>query len=117
VNRGDIIWLDFDPVLGHEQGGRRPGLVVSEISFHRITKKVLVCPVTRSDARGYLFHVQLDARTLTRGSIMCDHARSMDIGFRDPEFIESVPEDILSEVIDTLVGILGKSPVIVYQPE
>ena len=24
---GDIVWLDFNPVLGDEQGGRRPALV------------------------------------------------------------------------------------------
>ncbi|MGC8494684.1 MAG: type II toxin-antitoxin system PemK/MazF family toxin [Syntrophobacteraceae bacterium] len=28
--RGDVITLDFDPVKGHEQGGRRPAVVISE---------------------------------------------------------------------------------------
>ena len=27
--RGDAIWLDFDPQIGHEQAGRRPALVLA----------------------------------------------------------------------------------------
>jgi mRNA interferase MazF len=107
VNQGDIIWLDFDPVVGHEQGGRRPGLVVSESYFHQITKKVIVCPITRTN-KGLPYHIHLDGRTATIGIIMCDHIRSMDIYSRRYEFIERIPDDILFEVIDTIVGILGK---------
>jgi len=28
-DRGDIIWLEFNPQLGHEQAGKRPALVLS----------------------------------------------------------------------------------------
>jgi len=27
--RGDLVWLDFNPQLGHEQAGRRPALTIS----------------------------------------------------------------------------------------
>lgn len=27
--RGDLVWLQFDPQTGHEQAGRRPALVIS----------------------------------------------------------------------------------------
>jgi mRNA interferase MazF len=116
VNQGDLMWLDFDPHLGHEQGGRRPGLIVSEDAFNYRSNVYLVCPVSRAD-KGYPHHIRLDARTITGGVILCDHARSMDISYRRPDFIERVPDDILFEVTDTLVGILAKSPAIVYQPE
>jgi mRNA-degrading endonuclease toxin of MazEF toxin-antitoxin module len=44
VKQGDVIWLDFDPQLGHEQKGRRPALVVSNVvdiinGFIEIEKK------------------------------------------------------------------------------
>ena len=31
-SQGDIVYLDFDPQAGHEQRGRRPALVVSNLT-------------------------------------------------------------------------------------
>ncbi len=33
LKRGDVVWLDFDPQTGREQSGRRPALVLSNISL------------------------------------------------------------------------------------
>ena len=33
-NRGDIVWLEFDPQLGHEQKGKRPALVLSPLAYN-----------------------------------------------------------------------------------
>jgi mRNA interferase MazF len=33
--KGDIIWLDFDPQAGHEQRGRRPAIVISQKAYMR----------------------------------------------------------------------------------
>jgi mRNA interferase MazF len=33
--RGDIVWADPNPVRGHEQGGRRPVLVLSQDVFNQ----------------------------------------------------------------------------------
>ena len=35
--QGDIVMMNFSPQAGHEQGGRRPALVISNKSFHRYT--------------------------------------------------------------------------------
>lgn len=34
-DRGDIVWLDFDPQTGHEQAGRRPALALSPAEYNR----------------------------------------------------------------------------------
>ncbi|ETS30803.1 growth inhibitor [Photorhabdus khanii NC19] len=31
---GDIIWIDFDPVTGHEQGGHRPAVMLSPFAYN-----------------------------------------------------------------------------------
>ena len=36
--QGDIIMMNFNPQAGHEQGGRRPALVISNASFHHYTR-------------------------------------------------------------------------------
>jgi mRNA interferase MazF len=51
---GDVAWVEFDPVLGAEQAGRRPALVVSEREYHEISSRALVCPIT-SRARPWPF--------------------------------------------------------------
>lgn len=33
-DRGQVIWLSFDPRAGHEQGGRRPALVLSPAAYN-----------------------------------------------------------------------------------
>ena len=44
--QGDIIFLDFDPTIGHEQKGFRPGVVVSNNVFNKYTKMAIICPIT-----------------------------------------------------------------------
>ncbi|MGI8826352.1 MAG: type II toxin-antitoxin system PemK/MazF family toxin [Chloroflexota bacterium] len=50
--RWAILIVDFDPVVGHEQGGERRCLVVSYEPFHR-SRRVTICPITaaRSEVR------------------------------------------------------------------
>ncbi len=33
--RGDIVWLQFNPQAGHEQAGHRPALVLSPCSYNK----------------------------------------------------------------------------------
>jgi mRNA interferase MazF len=105
VKQGDIIWLDFDPQTGHEQKGRRPALVVSNETFNNFSKLAIVCPITSTD-KNYPFHVKLDKRTKTTGVILCDQTRTLDINARNYEFIETVPEDILFDIVDIINGFI-----------
>ena len=45
--RGDLVWLSFDPQSGHEQAGRRPALVLTRSSCNRRSGFAIVCPITR----------------------------------------------------------------------
>jgi len=102
VRQGDIIKLNFNPQTGHEQGGRRPALVISNGDFSRIMRTAaMVCPITRTD-KSFPFHINLDDRTQTIGVVLCDQAKIIDIQARDFEFVEQAPNDIALEVIDTV---------------
>jgi mRNA interferase MazF len=105
VNQGDIVWLDFDPQIGHEQRGRRPAVVVSNESFNSFSQMAIVCPITNTD-KNHPFHVRLNYETRTKGVILCDQSRTLDIHARKYEFIERLPDDILSEVIDIISGFI-----------
>ena len=61
--RGEIWYARFDPVVGHEQGGERPCLVISDDRFnHSLARLVIVLPITRTE-RGLASHVQLASAT------------------------------------------------------
>ena len=56
-SRGEVWLVDFDPVRGHEQGGRRPAVVVSTDQFnHGASGLVVVVPTTTRE-RGLPLHV------------------------------------------------------------
>jgi mRNA interferase MazF len=104
VKRGDIIWLDFDPQSGTEQSGRRPAVVISNATFHHISKKrAIVCPITSTD-KDYPIHIRLDERTKTNGVVLSDQIRVVDLLARNFKLIESIPEDLLQKIVDITIG-------------
>ena len=103
VEQGDIIKVRFDPKSGHEQAGYRPALVISNNEFNRRTKLVIVCPITGTD-NSFPLHVPLDTRTSTKGVVLCEHLRTLDLTARRNRFVEKVPEDILKHVTDIIAA-------------
>jgi mRNA interferase MazF len=45
-NRGDAVWLDFNPQAGHEQAGRMPALVISPLAYNKKVGLAIFCPIT-----------------------------------------------------------------------
>ena len=46
ILRGDIIWADLNPTIGHEQSGLRPILVVSHEVFNKKSGTVIAVAIT-----------------------------------------------------------------------
>jgi len=61
VERGEIYWVEFDPVKGSEQGGLRPALVVqNDVGNHYSSTTVVVAITTTLPPRPYPFVVIID---------------------------------------------------------
>lgn len=104
--QGDIIWLDFDPQAGHEEGKRRPALIVSgNDALNLIKSLALVCPIT-SHSRPFPTHIALDGRTKTRGLILCEQVKALDLGARNAIFIENAPGGIVEEAVSIIHSLL-----------
>lgn len=95
--RGDIVWLQFDPQSGHEQSGRRPALVISPKAYNRKIGLALVCPIT-SRIKGYPFEVCLPEGSRASGAILCDQIKCLDWKARDAKRIVMVSAEIMAEV-------------------
>ncbi|MFA6505498.1 MAG: endoribonuclease MazF [Treponemataceae bacterium] len=98
--RGDIVWLDFNPRLGHEQRGRRPALTLSHQSYNEKIGLALFCPIT-SKVKGYPFEVEAIGEKI-KGCVLSDQVKSLDWTVRNVEFIEKIDADRLGEVIGNI---------------
>lgn len=96
--RGDIVWLDFNPQAGREQHGRRPAFVVSPKNYNAKTSLALLCPIT-SQIKGYPFEVSLTSAMITEGVIITDQVKSLDWRARNATFVEKASKQIIDEVI------------------
>jgi mRNA interferase MazF len=105
VKHGSIVWIDFEPHSGHEQGGRRPALVISNGTYNDNSSVKILVPISGTES---IFppYLPLDGRTQTTGKILCDHIRTMDIDSRHCEFIEMLPRDLLEKTLAIIGGLL-----------
>ena len=102
MERGDVYLVSLDPTVGHEQQGKRPVLVISPGKFNRLTRMPVVLPITTGGdfARTAGFAVSLmGAGTRTTGVVRCDQPRALDLRARGAKRLETVPRDIVDEVL------------------
>lgn len=102
--RGNLIWLDFNPVRGHEQGDTRPAPVLSRERYNDKTSLAIVCPVT-SRAKGYEFEVELPHDGAVEGVVLADHVRNLDWRARHARFAGRAPTTLISRVGDLVAAL------------
>ena len=95
---GDIAYVDFNPTRGHEQAGLRPCIVISNNTFNKYTKMVIVCPIT-SNEKEFPTHYLLKKTKKIHGSVLCEHIRSIDYEIRNLKFVEKCDDDDLDNII------------------
>ncbi len=95
---GDIIKINFSPSKGHEQKGYRPGLVISDpITQKELNGIVTVVPITNSTST-FFTRINLDKYNIqTKGDILMDQVKVLDLSERQYEFIEKAPKEVLSK--------------------
>ncbi len=98
--RGHIVWLNFNPQIGHEQKGRRPALVISHKAYNEKVGLAVFCPIT-SQTKGYPFEVIIDLKRI-KGAVLSDHVKNLDWKLRDIEYIERIDSDTLDSVIEKI---------------
>lgn len=111
MRRGDIVWVDLDPVRGAEANVVRPAVVVSNDGANRMAERlgrgvITVVPVTTNVARVYPFQVLLPARRcgLRRNSkAQAEQIRSVSIE-RIGDIAGRVPADLMDD-LDAAIGL------------
>lgn len=110
MQRGDIYLVSLNPTRGHEQQGTRPVLIVSPNAFNLAMGTPLVAPISTGGgfARSRGFTVSLDGvGTTTTGVVLCNQLRTLDIEARQGRRLESVPQEVMDDVLAKLVTLVS----------
>lgn len=111
-DRGDLIIVNFNPQAGHEQAGRRTGIVLSPQAFNEVTGFPLICPIT-NQKKGYPFEVELpntgvpvsDGFPVT-GVILVDQVKSLDWGVRKVQVQGRASNEIVADCLAKIATFL-----------
>lgn len=103
--RGDAIWLDFDPQAGHEQAGRRPALVLSPAAYNRKVGLAIVCPIT-TQVKSYPFEVPIPPGLKVSGCVLADQVKNLDWKARRATKFAKLPSEATDEVLGKLRTLL-----------
>ena len=108
ILRGDIRWADLNPVIGSEQGGYRPVLVLSRNIFNAKSGTVIALAITsRPQRAGYPLTFELSSAELPKESwVKIGQIRTLSTK-RIGKKIASVSSRELSEIIGGLNEIIG----------
>ena len=104
-DRGDIVWLEFDPQAGREQAGHRPAVALSPRTYNQKSGLALFCPITNR-IKGYPFEVVLPPGLVVQGAVLCDQIKSLDWSARGCRFAVRLPFDVMEEVLAKIHAIL-----------
>ena len=103
-DRGDVVWLEFNPQAGHEQAGHRPALVLSPRAYNQVVGLAIACPIT-SRKKGYPYEAALKVGDI-EGVVLADQVKSLDWQARNARVVGRAPHVIIEEVrakLNTLI--------------
>ena len=103
--RGDVVWISLNPQSGHEQAGERPVLVLSPSAYNEKVGLAIICPIT-NQIKGYPFEVKIPSQCDLSGAILSDQAKSLDWKARKAEYLCTLPENTISEVLGKLCTLI-----------
>ena len=108
ILRGDIYWADLNPVIGSEQGGLRPVLVLSHNVFNERSGTVIAVALTSQPQRaGYPLTLELSDTKLPKKSwVKISQIRTLSVK-RIRKKISKVSEEELAIIVEGLNEIIG----------
>jgi mRNA interferase MazF len=101
ILRGEIRWADLNPVKGHEQGGKRPVLILSQDVFNQRSGTVIAMAITNQPQRaGFPLTLEINSAKLSKRSwVKISQIRTLSterigrkIGLISPEELNDVIE-------------------------
>lgn len=98
IKRGDIFYADLNPVVGSEQGGIRPVLVVQNDVGNRHSPTVIVVPISSVRKKNLPVHIQIRCSELPKNlTVLAEQIRTID-RYRLKSYVGSVDFELMEKV-------------------
>ncbi|MBS5112814.1 MAG: type II toxin-antitoxin system PemK/MazF family toxin [Coprobacillus cateniformis] len=99
MNRGEIYYADLSPVIGSEQGGYRPVLILQNNKGNKYSTTVIVAPISSRMTKNDLpTHVIIETEFLEKKSvILLEQIRTIDKK-RIDEKLGSLSQNLMEKV-------------------
>jgi mRNA interferase MazF len=108
ILRGDILWANLDPTLGHEQSGSRPVLVLSQNVFNDRSGTVIAVALTsQRPGAGFPLALELsDPRLPKKSWVKISQIRTLSVQRLGKKLGRATAQE-LAEIIEGLNEIIG----------
>lgn len=108
VLRGDIVWAELNPTVGHEQAGQRPVVILSHDVFNDRSGTVIAVAVTSQEPRaGFPLAVEITTAKLPKRSwVKTGQIRTLSVERLGKTLGRIAPEE-LDRIIEGLNEIIG----------
>jgi mRNA interferase MazF len=108
ILRGDILWADLNPTIGHEQSGLRPILVLSHEVFNQHSGTIIAVAITSQPQRaGFPLTIELKETKLPEKSwVKISQIRTLSIKRLRKKIGAAKPEeiDLIIEGLNEIIG-------------
>jgi mRNA interferase MazF len=111
ISPGDVLEIDVDAAVGHEQQGRRPALVVSVEPLQSALGVAIVCAITthggRAEGTRNELEVPIPPGLTVKGVVLPHQVRTIDCKARNAKKLCTVPRATLQATRSRLKTLLG----------
>lgn len=108
VKRGQVYYADLSPVVGSEQDGFRPVLILQNDTGNKFSPTTIVAPITSTKPDSRMpTHVRVNAEGLIGGSVvLLEHIRAID-KCRIDDYIGQIDKETMGKVDHAIITSLG----------
>ena len=106
IKRGQIYYADLSPVVGSEQGGYRPVLIIQNDIGNEHSPTTIVAAITSVDKRKLPTHINLSGALIKDSCILTEQLRTVDKS-RLKRLVAEIDESLMQKVNKAIMKNLG----------
>lgn len=108
IKRGQIYYADLSPIVGSEQDGYRPVLILQNDMGNRFSPTTIVAPITSTKPNTHFpTHVRVDIEGLVSGSVVLLEQIRTSISAGSPSMIGKLDKALMGKVDHAIITSLG----------